>query len=435
MHRLRLVAVVLLLALAGAACGDDGSDTTTTTESATTTTAAPAGAIEDEVATLVAAAERVRGLEFLDEPTLTFLTPEELAERIRTDLSEDIDPDDIADEEALLELLGLIGPDLDLLEAYTSLYAEQVAAFYDPDTREMVVGSAEEATPLTRSIVVHELIHALVDQHYGFGAELDRLVDEERFHEATALQALVEGDATYFQIVYLQSLPSEDQLSAARESLLADTSVLDSLPPFMGRDLAFPYDSGFRFVERVVADLGLEGVDQAYRRPPTTTEQIIDPDRWFTLEPGIDVELDVPLPGWDVALEGTLGQWNLGNYLLAEAGEGVSTIATDGWGGDAFEVLRSGDGTTLVYRYVGDTPRDAAEVFDGLVASLGTLLGDPAPATTGPGEDDDPALVPSTAVFDGRIDATVERLGADLVLVVSTDVDVVQQLAEALSFD
>lgn len=434
----RIAAVALALALVSAACGDDEAVPTTTevspSSTAVSTTIAPVGpvgAVEDDIADLIAIAQEVRGLQFLDPPTVTFLTDEDLEARIRSDLAEEVDPAEVAIEEALYELLGLIDPDLDLLAAFTDLYAEQVAGFYDFDTRELVVSGSADATPLTKTIVVHELIHALADQHFAFGAALDELFTAERYEQAQAYQAMIEGEATYFQIVYLQSLPFEEQFDAARESALSDTTVLDTLPAFIGADLAFPYDTGFRFIERIVTDQGIEGVDQAFRLPPTTTEQVLRPNAYFTLEPAIEVELSASLSGWDEGFSGVFGQWNLSNMLLRGVDGGTATIAADGWGGDAFSFLVNGEDSALVLHYVGDTPRDARELFDAWVAGLPTTLGVRTPTTTAPGPDDDPAVVPSTASFTGRVTASLEMLGADVVLVVSTDAAAVAELAEA----
>jgi hypothetical protein len=429
----RLLPLLAAIGLAVAACGGEMADTTTTTAATTTTTAAPTttpvAAVEDDIESLIAVAEEVRGLEFLDPPTVTFLPEEEMADRIRARLDEELDPEEVAVDEALFELLGLIPSDLDLVTAYTDLLAEQVAGFYDPDTRELVVMGSADATALTKTIVVHELIHALTDQHFGWGADFDAFIEEERFHEAVSLQALIEGDATYFQIVYLQSLPTAEQIAAARESLAADTSIFDSLPSFMGADLAFPYDTGFRFVERIVADQGIGGVDQAYELPPTTTEQVIRPNAYFTLEPGLPVEVGVSLPGWTSALSGTFGQFNLQNYLFDGVDGGTATIAADGWGGDAYEVFVRDDDVALALRYFGDTPRDAAEVYDALVESLPAMGSFPAPTRTAPGSGDEPA--PATASF-GSI-GSMELLGSELVLVVATDPDAVVALADQLS--
>jgi len=340
--------VVVAAALVFAACGDDTADITTT--STATTRPAPVGDLADELAALVDVAEDVRGLEFLADPVITILSDEELSQRVREDIEEEIDPDDIIIDQAFFELIGILDPGMDLAQVLTDLYAEQVAGFYDSDTKEMVIAGSQDLTPLRRTIVIHELIHALADQHFDLGGRMDALVDEERYHEASALQALAEGEATYFQIVYFQSLPGVDQLAAATESLEIDSTVLDSLPDWFGEDLAFPYDQGFLFVETLVSRNGIAAVDQAYGRIPTTVEQIIHPEAYRTFEPSRLVELpgNAILPGYEIYEEGELGEWNVRLFLLDGVTAGDSIIGSAGWGGDDYRILW--DGTEVVFR-------------------------------------------------------------------------------------
>ena len=220
-------------------------------------------------------------------------------------------------EKAFARLLGILPEEVDLAAAIEDLYAEQVVGYYDGDTKELVVARGEELTALGRTIVVHELVHALADQHFDMSATLDRLLEEERWDEAAALQALAEGDATYFQMVYLQEIPPDEQVQAVLESLQADTTVLDSLPDWFGEDLAFPYEKGFGFVERLIAEGGAAAVDQAYTHLPTTVEQIMHPNAYFSLEPARPVALAATaLEGYEVYEEGEFGEWNLMLYLL-----------------------------------------------------------------------------------------------------------------------
>jgi hypothetical protein len=371
----RLLVPALVLALVVAACADD-SAVTTTTSATTTTTLGPPGGLPSEIAELVQETERIRGLRFIEDPVVTVVSSDELATRVQEAIEDGLDPDDVVVWQALYELLGLIDPSIDLGAAYRDLYAEQVGGFYDPDTGEMVIGGGSSLSPLARSIVVHELIHALTDQHFGYAAVLDELFDTGRLDEALALQALAEGDATYFQIVYLQGLPIEDQIAAVEESLETDTTVLDSLPGWFGEDLTFPYDSGFRFVTRLVETGGVEAVNLAYTRPPTTTEQILQPDKYFVSEPARDVVLrDVDLPGYEIFEEGSFGAWNMQLLLLDGMPVGDKPVAAGGWGGDRHRIYWDGTSVAFAYLYEGDSPRDAEEFAEGLVRSIASTMG------------------------------------------------------------
>jgi hypothetical protein len=441
------IAALLALALVTAGCGEamewpsttpppttstTGATTTTSTTAATTTSTATttslaggdAGDPGDDIQALIAATEELRGRRFLEPVEVTVISAEEMAERIRADLQEELQPEDVAVEGAFARLLGILPTEVDLGAAVEDLYAEQVVGFYDGDTGELVVASGETLTALGRTIVIHELIHALADQHFGMSAALDALVEAERYHEAAALQALAEGDATYFQMVYLQQLPPDQQVEALIESLQADTSVLDSLPDWFGEDLAFPYEQGFGFVERLVAEGGTAAVDQAYTHLPATVEQIMHPNAYFTLEPARAVELPATaLEGYEVFEEGEFGEWNLALYLLEGVSDGVAAIASGGWGGDAYRLHWNGTDIAFAYLFEGDTPRDATELAAALVDSLRANMAVSAPVT------DEGA---GTAELEGSDYAFVQSVGDRVLVVVAGDPGMGRALVETL---
>jgi hypothetical protein len=372
----RLWVPVLVFALLAAACGDEPATTTSTSGPTTTTTRASPGGVPSEIAELIEATERVRGLPFLEAPTVVVVSNDELALRVQAIIEDDLDPEDMAAYQALYELLGLVDPSIDLGAAYRDLYAEQVGGFYDSDTGELVVGAGSSLTPLARSIIVHELVHALTDQHFAYSGIVDDLLDNGFLDEALAMQALVEGDATYFQLAYLQGLPLADQIAAVEESLEADTTILDSLPAWFGEDLTFPYDSGFRFVTHLIEDGGVDRVNQAYRRPPETTEQILHPAMYLGQMRARLVEIpDVELPGYEVFEEGTFGEWNLQLLLLDGVSAGDKPVAASGWGGDRYRMYWDGTRVAFAYVYEGDSPRDAEELAQALVRSVAATMG------------------------------------------------------------
>jgi hypothetical protein len=371
--RRTLPLLALALAVLSGSCADDsGSPTTGPRPTTDITVDVGGGSIEETIESLIEVTETLRGLEFIEPPRVTLLSQEELGARVAAEIDEEVDPAEIAVEEAWYVLLGILDPEIDLLQALKDLYAEQVAGLYDPDTGELLVSNAGELTPLAQTIVVHELVHALTDQHFEFNDVFQELIDAERYHEASALQALVEGDATYFQLVYLQELPSDQRVAAVAESLEADTTVIDSLPDWFGEDLTFPYDSGFAFVTRLVEERGLQGLDQAYQLVPTSTEQVMHPEKYFILEPPRESSLpDTPLEGYEVFEEGSIGEWNLRLYLLDGVDDGEALVAAAGWGGDAYRLMWDGERVAFIYRFEGDTPRDAEELAESLVSSIG----------------------------------------------------------------
>ena len=389
-------ALLLVLTLLAVSCGDDSPS---------------AAELENDLALLVAAAEDVRGLNFVEEPEIVIVSSGDLADRIRRQLEEDLDPDETLVTQRLFELLGLLDGSVDLLQAYTDLYAEAVGGYYDNDTGELVILGDDALGPLSKTIVVHELIHALTDQHFDFASKLDALVEEQRFQEASAIQALAEGDAAYFQIVYMQTLPTSEQVEAVQESLAVDTSVADSLPAWFAEDLTWPYDAGFAFVDRLVTDLGVSGLNQTYTLLPTTSEHIIHPGSYFTRQPPRPADLpEVTLEGYEVFEEAQWGEWNLELFLLDGVDPGQAIVAATGWGGDRYRIYWNGSQVAFAYLFVGDTPRDAGELASSLAGSVRERMAVGSGLTTSSGTLFTPGGDYALVVRDG---ATVLFVAAD----------------------
>ena len=138
-----------------------------------------------------------RGLPFLEPPEVAIIPADAFEQRIRDRVAADLDPDEIAAEDTLYRLLGMLEGNTDLLTLILDVLGDQVVGFYDERTGELVVPGVADLSVYERTVIVHELVHALGDQHFMFGDEFRRLRDAELFEQAAALQALVEGGATY----------------------------------------------------------------------------------------------------------------------------------------------------------------------------------------------------------------------------------------------
>jgi len=346
--------------------------TTTTTETpATTTPEDPAqAALRRQIDELIETTEQLRELSFLQPPTVTIVTDEELAARVREQIEEELDPDDLARDTAVQVLLGLIGPDLDLLDLYLDLYSEQVAAYYDGELQELVVPAGTELSALQEMTLVHELTHALTDQHFAFHGRIEALDAEDRFDELSALQAVIEGDASFTQLLYVTELSTAKQIEIVTESLDQDTTVFDQTPRFIQELLFFPYLEGQEFVQTLwSSDTGFELVNEAYRQPPTSTEQIYHPEAYRDGETAQQVMLPVfPLPGFEAAEEAAWGEVSFRVMFEQVLGASIADPAASGWGGDRYRVMWDGEDAVYVLVYVGDTTKDAVEMYDGLVA-------------------------------------------------------------------
>lgn len=388
--------------------------TSTTLEPPTTTTIQDAAqaVLRSQIDDLIATTEELRELDFLEPPTVTIVTDEELAARVRTQIEEELDPADLARDTAVQVLLGLIGPDVSLLDLYTDLYSEQVAGYYDGDLAEMVVPADAELSGLQKVTLVHELTHALTDQHFAFNEVTEQLDSEDRFDELSALQALLEGDASFTELLYVTELSNEEKLQIVTDSLAQDITVFGQTPRFIQDLLVFPYTKGADFVERLWSrDTGFDLVNAAYLEPPTTTEQVYHPDTYRDGEKALSVLLpDTPLAGYEVGEEAVWGE--LSFRVMFEQGLGAATAepAASGWGGDRYRVMWNGEEVACVLVYVGDTSSDAVELYDALVAYAASEM-----AVGEPGTDE------NTTSFVGDDYAYAALSGNRVLFIVSSD--------------
>lgn len=380
MRRLLLVLVLLVAACTSTAepsstivpaPTESPSSTVVAVPSTTTTTTVPEPTAEEvllaEIDELISITEQVRELPFLAEPTITILTAEELAARVMADIEEELDPVEVARDEEALRILGVIPDDLDLADFYVSLLGEQVQGFYDSETKEMVIQATQEGlSEYEKMVIVHELVHALTDQHFDFGALTDEWYDAEEFDASDALSALIEGDATLAESLYIESLTKDQLLEIVAAYSDVDSTVFDGAPYYIAERLIAPYVDGLEFVATQYAQAGWSGVDFAYGVPPTTTEQVLDPDAYLDGEAGIEVVLlgDVP-DGYEVGEESTWGQAGLRDLLGAELLPFELVQAAEGWGGDRYRVLWDGEDAIFQLQYVGDTPEDADHLVYG----------------------------------------------------------------------
>jgi hypothetical protein len=352
--------------------GEPGSTTTSLAEPTWTDLPGVADLpedVRDQLLELVRATEEIRGLRFIDPPLITVVTDDELAARVRALIEEEAE--DFPADEALYKLLGLLDAEVDLETLLIDLYSEQVAGFYDGETGELVVPMRDRGfSVVQRSTMIHELTHSLTDQHFDFDPLMQQMFDEERLDEASAFQALVEGDASLAEFIYIQSLSQRELGEFFAEALETDFSILEAAPPFIQDSLIFPYDSGLAFVQRLYSDGDWVAVNEAYSTLPGlpgSTEQIITPSDYRRDLPS-EVTLPViTIPGYTLERESVWGELGLRIMLDQELGEGVGVDAADGWGGDTYYQWYDGANAAFLLVYAADTAGDLDELKDALV--------------------------------------------------------------------
>jgi hypothetical protein len=320
--------------------------------------------VQQQLEDLIVTVQEVRDLPFLLPPNITVVTDAELEARVREAIGEEAE--DFPADGALYKLLGLMDQEADLEKLLLDLYGAQVAGFYDGETGEIVVPARQDGlTLLQQGTMLHELIHALTDQHFGFDAHFQAMLDEERLDEATAYQALIEGDATLAQVMWVGSLSQQELGRFFAESLDVDNSSLDAVPQFISDSLLFPYDAGLGFVQELFAAGEWNAVNDAYSTFPDlpgSSEQVITPADYQR-----DLPLVVELPsitinGYNLERTSVWGEEGFRTMIDQVLGESKGAKAADGWGGDSYHQWFDGENAAFLLVYKGDTERDLEEL-------------------------------------------------------------------------
>ncbi len=327
---------------------------------------------------------RIRGLEFRDDVPLVAVDAAEARALLEREVREQFEPGELARIGRVYVALGLLPAGTDLERAFVDLYSAQVAGFYDPIDRRMVlVSEALETRGFTRVlenvmrrdlagelVLAHELTHALQDQHVGL--DLGR-ADVGEDDAQLAKRAVYEGDATLAGYAAIRgtlrpggAVALAAKLEAAQEEMTRD---FPDVPALIRDTTVFQYVSGVNFVSWAYKDAGWEGVNALLAQPPRSTEQILHPEKYFVRpENPTRVHVGALAPyfrggEWQLAEEATLGELTI--RLLAErylARPAAAEVAA-GWDGDRLVALGRDDELVLVWLTSWDSERDASEFF------------------------------------------------------------------------
>lgn len=316
---------------------------------------------------------RLRGLQSTGPLHRTLITRSQLEDKVVNDFFKDYSAQDARSDQAVLSAFGLLPEGFDPRAFYQKLYTEEIAGYYDNQTKDMYVVQGQGFGGTERLTYSHEYTHALQDQNFDIenGLGFSDAACKHESERCAGLQALIEGDATLVEQDWLLS----DSTALDRRQIQQDlhdlhTPIYDSAPAFLQQDFMFPYRAGEEFVQSLFDRGGWPAVNAAFRSPPVSTEQILHPDRYPNDRP-----LPVSLPdlaktlgaGWQLANQNSLGEWY--TYLVLAYGAdahtrvstGVAQTATEGWGGDRYAVFTNGPAVEAVLATAWDTPADALQ--------------------------------------------------------------------------
>jgi hypothetical protein len=299
--------------------------------------------------------ERMRRLRFRRLPRPRYMPRARFERRIRRELDEYPSAELASDARALVAL-GAVPRGTNLKTLMKRTLPGQISGFYDPGSGELVVGSTARKglDAVERLTLAHELEHALADQTLNLPAYLeDEFVPDRREDVELAALSLIEGDATLLTEAFaIEHLSTAEALRSLGPALAAQREF-KRLPYYLQASTIFPYQDGLTFVCRVFERGGWKAVDRAYRKPPTTSAQIMFPERYFAREGARDAPDPQP-PGrrWKLVEQQAIGAANL--LWLFEAPGGVrgrrlsdARERAAAWAGGELRVFSRGAATVL----------------------------------------------------------------------------------------
>ena len=167
-----------------------------------TATDAPAGAADDDwdprIAEVAHAVERLRGLEFDHPVPVHRLSDEEFEREVTGGKITARDRIEWTRAGKMLTALGFIDEPIEL-EALKDDAGGFYGGYYDSYREAIVVRDEKLTTPSMRSLLAHELTHALQDQNFSFDT-IDR-----RSRRSDVPRTLTEGDADRVASLYVES--------------------------------------------------------------------------------------------------------------------------------------------------------------------------------------------------------------------------------------
>ncbi len=365
-----------------------------------------------EVARRIEASRPVPGV-LLERPALIA--------RVKDHVARELPPEAIRNEGLALQLFGFIPTQFDYEAAEYQLLQDQLAGYYEPADGTMYMASdlGDEEADAT---LAHELVHALQDQRWDLERRSSYHPGEGDHSEAAS--ALAEGDATsaMFDVMLERAAPGSgrtavdlpDDVFAQQIREGMDQGPGATAPRVMRSSLAAPYIYGTLFVHALRRRGGWPAVDRAWDDAPTTSEQVMHPEKWLAREPAMAVTAPTFAAlgdGWKVADEDSEGE--LGARIAFEEWMTPKNAAdvSAGWGGDRGVLLENGDRVAFAWRLRYDPGKAKDELTKLAYAALTHALD----ASLGPAKMRDAGFACRERADRGPIG--VARAGSDLVFV------------------
>lgn len=336
---------------------------------------APTASVSAATAAILRETSEVRALKVLRPVPTASVSRSQVEQMLTSQINAQVTSRQMRGSELMLRVLGMVPPEFQLRPFYLKLLTEQVAGYYDPKARAFFTANWVDAGA-QKLVMLHELTHALQDQHFNLG----RFQNWPRGDSDAQLAAasLVEGDAMQAMVVYLQKRPLEavGLLGSTVRAGLGGSEQINNAPRSLRESLTFPYERGVQWVGQLYQRGGWAQVDRAFSQLPLSTEHILHIEKYLKREKPVAVRVpeiaSLLGKGWSRIDDDVNGEWGL--YLILDEflkNDETSRRAAAGWGGDRYAVYEGPKGAACVAMLtVWDSKQDATEFFNAYVQRI-----------------------------------------------------------------
>lgn len=401
---------------------------------------------------------KCRGMEFKHDVPAGVKTVDDFRQMMKAEMAKSMPEEKLLGVQKSMAKLGLIPGDLQLNKMLVEFYSQAVAAYYDPETKQLFVldrTEVKDKSPMAAMndmfmkmigvkeglmYCAHELTHALQDQYFDLSTMPMDLEDDD--DEVTAVKSLCEGEANLVMYEYLgekMNMDADGFFEMSQGQLFSSdqqtgSALVDKAPAILREGAMFPYTVGLKFVHEVRKAGGWDAVSKVYGDLPASTEQIIHPEKYLGEERDYPQTVTLPdlgsqLKGWKELSHNVIGEFQMQvMFRTVMPGTKKKSVASvcAGWDGDLYRVYeREKDGRVmLVWASTWDTEEDAKDFFGGYKKLLAKKYGELTEV-----ESNDTLYVADTE-DEGRLG--LERRGSDVLVIEGCDGDQGQALGKAI---
>lgn len=298
-------------------------------------------------------------LDYKKEIPVRFMSRGQLKQYVSDIFDVEYTPEASQKDGKFLYLMGFEKEEPDLIKIRKRIILDYVGGVYSERNKELAALNEYRDFDLFHNMVIfHELRHGIQDQYF----DIQKLLGNYSIFDDRQLSVLaaLEGDATFLMLQcsrmdsYTMSSGSNND-ALLSFSPIAKPSAMSGAYPAVKGQLIMPYVDGLRFVDAIYQKRRWKNVNKILTNPPTSTEQILHPEKYIKREQPINVDilykpLDLPLYH-----SGVIGEYFINLLLKPSEALDIRDFAM-GWGGDIFSIFQNNTTSSmlLIWKSVWD---------------------------------------------------------------------------------